>query len=186
MVTQKIHQLQLAYSSEEDRLLLRFNTTDGVEFRFWLTRLFVQKFWPGFVRILEVQARQQSSNNQDQNEAVNDKVVGFMHQAAVAKANFTEKFETVDSKCPLGNSPVLVCKATIQKREGDTYILSFHPEKGYGVELGVDQNLLHMLGKMITDTVAQIDWALAIKIPGVSVESSSIFDDASAVGRRLH
>jgi hypothetical protein len=186
MVTQKIHQLQVAYSSEEDRLLLRFNTTDGVEFRFWLTRLFVQKFWPGFVSTLEVQSPQHSSNNQAQDDVVKDKVMGFMHQAALAKANFAEKFDTTQSECPLGNSPILVCKATIQKREGDSYLLSLYPAKGYGVELGVDQNLLHLLGKMISDAVAKIDWGLAIQIPGMSVEGGSVFDGVSAAGRRLH
>ena len=37
-----ISQLQMSYSPEEDRVLLRLNTTSTEEFRFWLTRRYSQ------------------------------------------------------------------------------------------------------------------------------------------------
>jgi len=34
----KLHQINLGYSPEEDRLLLRINTTGKTEYRLWMTR----------------------------------------------------------------------------------------------------------------------------------------------------
>ena len=41
-----INQLQMSYSPEEDRVLLRLNTTSAEEFRFWLTRRYCQLMVP--------------------------------------------------------------------------------------------------------------------------------------------
>jgi hypothetical protein len=178
MTNQKIHQLQVAYSQVEDRLLLRFNTTNGSEFRFWLTRLFIKKFWPGLVNTLEVIVSPQTPNKES--------MMGFMHQAAVEKADFSSKFEPSSTSCPLGDSPILVCRATIQPKGPGVHVLSLFPEKGYGVELGVDQNLLHLLSKLIRDAISQVDWGLAIQIPGAETESDFGLVEEDKKGRRLH
>jgi len=43
-------------------------------------------------------------------------------------------------------------------------ILSLHPEKGQGIDLGVNNGLLHRISKLLTDTVAQSDWDLKLAI----------------------
>jgi hypothetical protein len=182
MTTQKIHQLQVAYSQTEDRLLLRFNTTDGTEFRFWLTRLFIKKFWPGLVNTLEAK----SGGGMAQDPGTKESVMGFMHQAAVEKADFSTKFETKKAPCPLGENPILVCRAQIQVKNPEALLLSLYPEKGYGVELGVDQNLLHLLGKLIRDAVAKIDWSLAISLPGSGPEEGFTLTEDGKKARSLH
>jgi hypothetical protein len=179
MTAQKIHQMQVAYSQQEDRLLLRFNTSGGVEFRFWLTRLFVKKFWPGLVNTLDVAVSPNTTNKKKD-------VVGFMHRAAVEKADFSSKFEATTAPCPLGDETVLVCRAAIKANGQGAYVLSLAPEKGKGVELGVDQSLLHMLSKLILDSVANIDWGLSIQIPGVDTKSRFTIEGDNKKGRSLH
>jgi hypothetical protein len=195
-----MHQLQVAYSQTEDRLLLRFNTHDGVEFCFLLTRLFVKKFWPGLVNTLDVKipgvpaesapaagvavAKAKSAPARD--AAVKEKMLGFVHQAVVEKANFTEKYEAKEGSCPLGDDPILVCRAQIQPKGPDSHILRLYPEKGNGVELGVDQKLLHLLSKLILDTVAQIDWGLSIKLPGSDMGNSFSTGEEIKGRRSLH
>ncbi|MBF0444162.1 MAG: hypothetical protein HQL68_01130 [Magnetococcales bacterium] len=187
MSTQQIHQLQASYSPGEDRILLRFNTTDGVEFQFWLTRLFIKKFWPNLVSTMEVNVQQQTESSNAPDSSLKDKVLGFMHQAAVENANFSTDYEPSKIPCPLGESPILVHRAGLHAKEVNSFTLSLHPEVGYGVELGVDQNLLHLLSKLIHDAVAQIDWGLVIQIPGVEVGSSgSVSGDEDLQVRRLH
>ncbi|MBF0380703.1 MAG: hypothetical protein HQL69_06780 [Magnetococcales bacterium] len=190
MSTQQIHQLQASYSPGEDRILLKFNTTDGVEFQFWLTRLFIKKFWPNLVNTMEVNVQQQAANpesaiNSDAN--IKEQVLGFMHQSAVENANFSTDFEPSKAPCPLGEEPILVHRAGLYAKGVNSFTLSLHPEEGYGVELGVDQNLLHLLSKLIHDAVAQIDWGLTIQIPGVDGDSDDAAseDDEQQV-RQLH
>ena len=45
--------MTVAYTPEQDRLLLRVNTKDLVEFRLWLTRLLVRKLWESLVKRFE-------------------------------------------------------------------------------------------------------------------------------------
>ncbi|MBF0194663.1 MAG: hypothetical protein HQL71_08890 [Magnetococcales bacterium] len=190
MSTQQIHQLQASYSPGEDRILLKFNTTGGVEFKFWLTRLFVKKFWPNLVNTMEVNVKQQTDSANNSSGAapgLKDKVLGFMHQSAVENANFSTDYESSKLPCPLGDLPILVHKAGLHLRGVNSFTLSLHPEVGDGVELGVDQNLLHLLSKLIHDAVAQIDWGLVIQIPGVENDSSgSANEDENPQARRLH
>lgn len=183
MSNQKIHQIQVAYSRLEDRLLLRFNTTDGMEFRFWLTRLFVKKFWAGLVDTLETSLVALPS----QDPMIKQSVMGFMHEAAVGKANFKDPFqsETVSS-FPFGPEPVLISRARIQPKGGGLHLLSLFPEKGDGVELGVDQNLLHLLGKMIRDAIIPAEWGLMIQMPGSDLMAALMSDVDGEKNRRVH
>ena len=54
-----LHQLQLSYQSEQDRLLFRASFTEGTqaltEVRAWLMRRLVGKLWDGIVRAMETQ-----------------------------------------------------------------------------------------------------------------------------------
>jgi hypothetical protein len=48
-----IHQMQIRPDEQEDRLMLRLSTTEGAEFRFWLTRTFVKKLWGMLLKTVE-------------------------------------------------------------------------------------------------------------------------------------
>ena len=180
MTTRRIHQLQVAYKQTEDRLLLRFNTSDGAEFRFWLTRFFVKQFWPGLRGAMGVKTTGQDS------APIPDDIAGFMHQSAVEQADFATEFVPSTAPCPLGEEPILVCRAAIRSNGAGAFILSLYPEQGLGVELGVDQNLLHLLSKLIHDAVAKEEWGLEIRLPGAAADSLAGAAVATGRGRRLH
>ncbi len=171
--------MQMAYSQVEDRLLLRFNTKDGTEFRFWLTRLFIKQFWPGLVKAMEVNLPAQSAGHKRS-------MMGFMHQNVVEQANFSSAFEPTNTSCPLGEAPLLVCRSHIQEKGPGLHLLSLYPEKGYGVELGMDQKLLHLLCKLIQDTILQVDWGLALSLPGTDMEGTPTLTEGGSSGRQLH
>ena len=42
----QIHQLSVTYQAEQDRILLRINSTSGEEMRMWLTRRLMSGLWP--------------------------------------------------------------------------------------------------------------------------------------------
>ena len=49
----RLHQFNMEYVAEEDRLLLRVQTVDHNEFLVWLTRRYVKQLWPLLVKLLE-------------------------------------------------------------------------------------------------------------------------------------
>ena len=48
----KIHQLSVTYLAEQDRILVRINTTAAKEMRLWLTRRLTVGLWPLLSKLL--------------------------------------------------------------------------------------------------------------------------------------
>jgi len=46
----QINQINISYHQSEDRLLMRINTLDGAELRFWLTRAVVARMLAGLAQ----------------------------------------------------------------------------------------------------------------------------------------
>ena len=49
----RLHQINLGYSPEEDRILLRINTTGKTEYRLWMTRRYVKILWKLLTKSVE-------------------------------------------------------------------------------------------------------------------------------------
>jgi hypothetical protein len=48
----QIHQMSVTYLPEQDRILMRINTTEGEEMRMWLTRRLMVGLWPLLSKLL--------------------------------------------------------------------------------------------------------------------------------------
>ena len=48
----KLHQLSVVYLAEQDRILVRANTSEAAEMRLWLTRRLMLGLWPLLTRML--------------------------------------------------------------------------------------------------------------------------------------
>lgn len=185
MSSQRIHQLQISFSPEQDRLQLKINTQDRSEFSFWLTRRFIMRFWPGLKRTLEVNPG--SEIPKTSNPAARTAMLDFMHQHAVSQANFSTDFQDNPTNTPLGGEPVLVTKARIEPQEGGNYLVSLHPEKGYGIEVAMDTNLLHSLCKLLNDASNKADWNLGLSILPSQTKNEALFLAApNATGSKLN
>ena len=160
MNAQRIHQVQVIFSPEEDRLQLRINTQRRTEFRFWLTRRFVKLLWPGLQQALEAQARLATTTILDATARAT--VLDFMHQQAVAETDFSTHFLDDPCETPLGPLPVLVTRARIEPREQGGYMVSFHPQESYGIEVVMESKLLHSFCKLLTDAMGKADWDLPL------------------------
>ena len=85
-MTSALHQITMSHSTEEDRLLLRISTLDKAEFRFWLTRRFVNILWPALMKVLEKENPAARKNLMPEAKKA---VVAMEHQDAVAAADFS-------------------------------------------------------------------------------------------------
>jgi len=164
----RLHQLQLAYAPVEDRLLFRLKTQDMTEIRLWLTRRLVARLWQP---LLDQLAGNEQVLRQEDPEAKKS-VLQFQHEQAVAQSNFGQKFEEKVEALPLGTAPILVSKVQIKPGGAGKRTLCFYPEKGQGVELAMDDRLLHSFCKLLADATAKADWALQAAVapdPGAYV-----------------
>ena len=90
--------------------------------------------------------------------ALRDAVLAIEQQAAVAQADFKTSFEETTRSTPLGQAPVLLARLKCA-REGDSItLLAMHPLKGQGIEIRLDQTLLHSMLKLLAEAKRAAEW----------------------------
>lgn len=150
----QINQIQISFNPTEDRLLLRMNTSDSTGFQFWLTRRYVKLLWPILLSMLE---RNEQVSAQ-QTEQAKKEVLSFQHQEAARKMDYTQQYKEEPGHQPLGTEPVLLSRISVKNLADGQQMLCIHPEDGQGIELILDQTLLHSICKLLQDTVAKAEW----------------------------
>jgi len=165
----QINQIQLSFVPIQDRLMLRINTLDSAGFQFWLTRRYVKLLWPILMNMLT----KDEQIAVQQTEQAKKEMLSFKHQEAAQKMDYTKNFKDTTEINPLGDEPVLLAKISVKTGDDGTQILCMHPEHGQGIELALDQTLLHSICKLLEDTVAKSDWDIDL---ARSLSTSSAMD----------
>jgi len=156
----QIHQMQLTFDPEQDRLLLRLSTRDQAEFRFWLTRRCVRILWRALLRMLEQDRALQGQFDPDTRR----EVLGMQHEGFVQQGNFSQSFANGARSLPLGEAPVLVTQFKTGRKPDGAQLLSLHPTQGKGIDIALDTRLLHILCKLVQEAVGKAEWDLALKL----------------------
>ena len=164
-----INQIQMSFSPTEDRILLRMNTMDSTSFQFWLTRRYVKLLWPVLLKMLTKDGQILSQLSDEAKQ----EMLSFQHQQAAQNMDYSQEYQA-EAQQPLGAEPILLGKIGTNQREDGTQILSMHPENGQGIELALNQTLLHSICKLLQDTVAKTDWDIDLSRSLAPV--SSTFD----------
>jgi hypothetical protein len=149
-----IHQIQFAYQEQQDRVLMRVSTTEGDEFRFWLTRRFVRRLWGLLVGMLG----QDQPVRQQLDADTKRTVLGIRHEGFAQQGNFSAPFEEREYRHPLGDEPLLLARAEGKLRDDGTYLLRLQPQAGQGIDMVLDAKLLHLFSKLLNQAVGKTDW----------------------------
>jgi hypothetical protein len=111
-----IHQVNVSYVNEQDRFLLRINSSSGEEFRAWLTR----RLTLGLLPLLGKKAAEQlKAQIQPPDPATplshqrHQLVENFEKEAAAYKGDFQTPFKEGSAALPLGPEPLLVTEMKI-------------------------------------------------------------------------
>lgn len=153
----QLYQMQISFIPIQDRLLFRINTLDKTEHQFWLTRRYVKLLWTRLLDMLE-----EAHNIRHSDQQTKEAILSFQHETMVSKANFQTKYQQdVNSN---NNEPILLSKLGWKKKPDGGQLLCLHPEKGQGVELLLDEMMLHSLCKLLSDSTQHTDWGLNLKI----------------------
>lgn len=162
-----MHQMQLSYVSTEDRILFRMNTKARQEFRFWMTRRYIAILWNTLAKLLasdpgarEVKAERPAPVMKD--PIVESAKQEMKHQELVSKADFETQYQE-STYLPLGEEPALLFSVGMKTTPEGAPLLCMHPEKGQGIEVALNEQILHSLAKLIADTTTKAGWQLDLR-----------------------
>ncbi len=148
-----IHQFNLHFNPEEDRIIFRLNTFGREEFRFFFTRRFIKLLWPVLQQLLDNDLKRRAPETSHVSKAV----LEFERETVVSQTNFQQKYVETPMTYPLGEASVLLSRIQVkQVPQGD--ILCLHPSSGSGIEFMVSNTFLHPFCKLLADTVNKADW----------------------------
>ncbi|MCC7483831.1 MAG: hypothetical protein IT529_02480 [Burkholderiales bacterium] len=164
-----IHQIQIRADEQEDRLLMRLSTTDGAEFRFWLTRRFVKQLWDMLLQMVAWDA----AVAQQFDASLRRTVLEIQHEGYSRQGDFSRGFEEAPRNFPLGEAPVLLTGGKGARRGEDLYVLSLYPARGQGLDITLDTRLLHIFGKLLRDAAASADWAIDLAIARAPAQAAA-------------
>lgn len=148
-MTDQLHQINVTYVPIEDRLMMRLNTKQGIEFRVWLTRRFT-----GI--LLGLLTTEIDKHGGVPALASTNETVAMFKQGAMEKPYEAEK--TVEY--PLGSSGILAYKINYKNTTEGVITLEILPEKGKGVNLNLNKSMLFMFYNLLTQACSQSEWRL--------------------------
>jgi hypothetical protein len=156
----QLHQIKLDFDAEQDRLLMRISTSDGKEVLLWLTRRCVKLIWPLFVGMVEASVRARAMTAE-----ARAALVGMQHEKAVKQADFSRPYDNVPRERPLGAEPLLIAKVQTKRDDSGAHILTLLPTSGPGVNLLLDERLLHSCCRLLQNAVVKADWDFKLEFP---------------------
>jgi len=157
----KLHQINIEYQPEQDRLILRISSGDNEEVLLWLTRRCVKLLWPILVNLVRTAPDIVTQSHPEAKDAL----LGMRHEAALAKSDFSKPYEAGGRAHPLGEAPILVARIQSKRNDNGTSILTLLPAKGQGINLALDEALLHSLCKLLLTVLGKTDWDLSLQWP---------------------
>jgi hypothetical protein len=158
----QLHQIKIEFNAEHDRLLMSVSTSDGQEIRLWLTRRCVKLLWPLLIKMVESHARVQLQGATPEARAA---LVGMEHEKAVQKADFSQPYATESKSHPLGAEPLLVARMQTRRDDAGGHLLTLLPLSGQGINLAMDDGLLHSCCRLLQQAAVKADWDIRLDFP---------------------
>ena len=175
-----IHQLQLAFDAAEDRVLFRVSTTQQEEFRIFLTRRFVKMLWPHLLRALENKVAVKAPAVEARRE-----VLAYEHDKALRETDFSQPFGGSGAPAahifPLGETPFVVTQGQLRAEAAGNYKLVLNPASGQGLEIGLDDRLMHSFCRLLEAAARAAEWDL----PFLAEPQAAPENEARAPARHL-
>ena len=159
-VMMQLHQIQVRYVPVEDRAMLRVATREGTdklsEFRFWVTRrysmLLLSALGRNAVQAVGTRPETPASNR--------SQMLEFQRDAALADSDFKTGFVDSAKDMPLGSEPVLLARVGLNRLSNGMTVLALHPQRGKGIEVRLNDTLVHSLIKLVEDAARSGGWGL--------------------------
>lgn len=159
-MSSQLHQLTMSFLPEQDRMLLRISTGDGIEYQFWLTRRFIKILWRALLQVLE----RNPKLGGDLLPGVRDAILAMQHQEMIQTADFSQKHNEGNVQRTSNAGPLLVVGGTVSAIDDQQTRITLKTEDGNGVAFGLTKQLLHALCHMVISTTHQAEWDLDLTV----------------------
>jgi len=144
-----LQQLNLTYSTDQDRLLLKVREDDGAEYRLWLTRRFTGL-------LCKVMQELMADLGGQQQLAASQPIVEQLKTGAFDTPYTTAQPPTL----PLGEDGILAHRINYQRGDHDTVALQLLPREGQGLNLNLSKHMLYMFYNLLEQSLPQTAWSL--------------------------
>lgn len=154
----QIHQINCQYLPEEDRLLLRINTTEKLEHQYLITRRYLKlilKAFNDYFKSFE-SARQPTARPEVQ-KAISE----FEHQRALQTAELEKPFE----EQPKANVAELLYSLQVDIKKGKNITLKLFTKNKEGIELAMPNEMAHSFFHLLSQTVVIAEWDMDLYFP---------------------
>lgn len=153
----------MSYVPTQDRLLFRMNTKARQEFRFWMTRRYVSILWNTLMKLVN-EAKPEEKDRVAAANALKDSIAEtakaeIEHKEKVAKSDFETAYEE-STYLPLGEEPSLLFSVGVKPNPQGQAMICMHPENGQGIEMVLNDQIMHSLCKLLIDTTKKANWDL--------------------------
>lgn len=161
IISMNIHQLNVSHDERQDRLLLRLNTQNLEEFRFWLTRRMTMRLVPAIEQsALRLEAAQPGVAVAD---APSQQMLGELkREAFLSQANFATPFKDQATQWPLGPEPLLVTDAHLSIQAQGALEMAFedksNPAQSKTCKMWLPLNLVHGMVHLIQQASEKAQW----------------------------
>ncbi len=156
----QIHQLNMKFSAQEDRILFRLSTHAKEELRFYLTRRFVKLMLPLVQEQLENLA---ITDTGSASVTTKKAMFDFHHESALDESNLAKKYIADEQyTLPLGDSPVLLISFGLQAESVDNIVMNFATVDSKGIKFTLNAKLLHSFYHLLLQTIKTAQWELVV------------------------
>lgn len=146
-----LQQINLTYSPEEDRLLLRVSDGELSEFRVWLTRRYTELLCGMLMEEMN------KAGGVQELASSKETLHGFKNGA------FTKEYEgSHRHQFPLGEAGVLGFRINITHNEPAITNVQLLPQQGQGITLTLGRSMLFMFYNLIEQALLQANWGLVL------------------------
>lgn len=164
-----IQQFNATYVPTEDRVLLRFNTTDLAEYRLWLTRkMTLHLLDEGGQRSVDNIARSTLPAAEGAASAPTPAAArtidAFQQEALKQRLDMKTEYRAAN-KLPLGAEPVLIIDTTIEILEGGLIDLCLELANKRKLNLKQPASMLNSLRLLLQQMVETAGWSLLAPAP---------------------
>lgn len=164
-----IHQLSVNYVNEQDRILVRINTTAGEELRLWLTRRLALGLMPVLSKVVAEQTvSQETAKTPGIAPAAADPetkkmLAEFKKEETLQKADFKTPYRSQAAALPLGAEPLLVTEVNVTPLPSGQLQMSFQEKlpgapQPRGFQMALESQLTHGLLHLLEKALVVSQW----------------------------
>ncbi len=170
----RIHQLNIKYESDQDRLLARINTNTGLEMRLWFTRRLTVGLLPLLRKMVGQQTDQVAVADADaltaKDPLVRQVLSEFKKEEVLRQSDFKTPFKEPVVGAALTEPPLLVSEVALTPLANGRLHTRFKgptdaQQQRQEIQLELDSQLMHGFLHLLEKAYAASQWALVTVAP---------------------